>query len=97
MIFAKASTKEAEPSLNRPRHWLIYGSSLVLPFLVSLMVTLLLGFKLQITNDADSYIPQEDSQIKTRYLKSEQWCKMFYEVFKAAIQRKGYMRPKNGN
>ena len=32
-------------------------TSLVLPFLPT---------PLQITNDADSYIPQEDSQIKTR-------------------------------
>ena len=36
-------------------------TSLVLPFLP--MVTPL---PLQITNDADSYIAQEDSQIKTR-------------------------------
>lgn len=73
MIFSKASPKEAEPGLNRPRHWLmgpqgmlesVGKTSLVLPFLH--LVTPLLGFKLQITNDADSYIPQEDSQIKTR-------------------------------
>ena len=70
MIFSKASPKEAEIGLNWPRPRLmgpqgmlenVGKTSLVLPFLP--MVTPL---PLQITNDADSYIAQEDSQIKTR-------------------------------